>query len=327
VSLNNKSSSHKIDVVPGMDGHNRHRRLNDSLSHHDSHPKYPSQSQVGLPSSAGGGSGSRSERFHLSSTSSPQTPRGVGTSASYSYYQEPANSFSSSTNISAYGSEFGQEGRQQQSQQGFAGYNPNGMLFNVAQPNTQASVYDTTQQFGARQSAALSMMTPDVTSTYFGGADPSNTSASPSLHQPAHGASSSSANVYQQQRQQHTQHPQQPSSALSYSSSMQPGVGVPGQEAAESADHSVHEEPDYSETALEEKWISYQRQLGTVFQNITNGALESASETLLTISDWLLSQVVDLGTYETLISARHDHPRRKQWLTSHPVSSVSRSNS
>jgi hypothetical protein len=50
--------------------------------------------------------------------------------------------------------------------------------------------------------------------------------------------------------------------------SMQAGVSVPGQEAAESVDHSAREEPDYSETALEEKWISYQRQLGTVFQNI-----------------------------------------------------------
>lgn len=287
MSQSTKSSSHKIDVVLGMDGHTRHRRLNDSLSHNDSHSKYPSQSHTGLPSS---GSGSRADRFHLSSNSSPQTTRGVGATAGYSYYQEPTNSFSSSTNMSAYGSEFGQDGRQQQSQQGFGSYNPNGMMFNVAQPNNQASVYDT-QQFGARQSATLSMMAPDVTSTYFGSADPTNTSASPSLHQSTHGASSSATNVYQQ--------PPPTSSALTYTSNMPAGVGASAQEAAENADHSVHEEADYSETALEEKWISYQRQLGTVFQNITSGSLESASETLLTISDWLLSQVVDLGTYKT----------------------------
>jgi hypothetical protein len=175
------------------------------------------------PSRDGGASRSRSEPFHLTSTSSPQTPRGAGTCASYSYYQGLANTSLSSTTTNAGKSELSQDRRQQQS---------------------RSSGYITTQP-------------------------------------------------------QQQQHLRQPSSALSCSYSMQPSVGVPGQEAAENVDHWAREQPDYSETALEEKWISYQRQLGTVFQNITNGALESASETLLTISDWLLSQVLDLGTYET----------------------------
>lgn len=55
------------------------------------------------------------------------------------------------------------------------------------------------------------------------------------------------------------------------------------------------EENDYADGALEEKWVNYQRQLGTIFQDIASGSLEAASETLLGISAWLLTQVKDLG--------------------------------
>jgi hypothetical protein len=88
---------------------------------------------------------------------------------------------------------------------------------------------------------------------------------------------------------------QQQSSAVNYSANL-PGVGG-AQQAPASADVSVPDEPEFSEGALEEKWLAYQQKLGTVFQSIFNGALQEASETLLTISDWLLSQVVDLGEY------------------------------
>lgn len=68
------------------------------------------------------------------------------------------------------------------------------------------------------------------------------------------------------------------------------------QQTPTNADVSMTEENEYSDGALEEKWINYQRQLGSVFQDILSGSLESASETLISISGWLLSQVVDLGT-------------------------------
>ena len=259
-----------------MDDHTRHRRLNDSLGHHASNSKYTPQPSSGLPVSSG-----RGDRFHMASNTSPQTPRTMGTGTNYSsYYQEPTNSFTSSTNMSAYGSDYGQDGRQQ-SHQSFGSYNPTAMMYSgVAQPNPQTPVYDA-QQFGSRQSAALSMMTPDVTSTYFG-TEPASTSA-PGLQ---HSATNPASGIYQQQ-----------SGTVNYSANL-PGVSG-AQQAPGSADVSVNEEPEYSEGALEEKWLAYQQKLGAVFQNILNGALQEASETLLTISDWLLSQVVDLGEYKT----------------------------
>lgn len=46
---------------------------------------------------------------------------------------------------------------------------------------------------------------------------------------------------------------------------------------------------------LDEAYASYQSALKAIFQNIRDGALASASESLLTVSDWLLSHVAELG--------------------------------
>ena len=56
------------------------------------------------------------------------------------------------------------------------------------------------------------------------------------------------------------------------------------------------EDHEYHDAGLAEKWLNYQRQLGTVFQDVKGGSLESAAETLLSLSNWLLTQVADLGT-------------------------------
>ncbi|KPM38353.1 hypothetical protein AK830_g8210 [Neonectria ditissima] len=176
----------------------------------------------------------------------------------------------------AYGSEYGPDSRQPA--QGFGGYGTAAaMMYNVAQPSTQTSVYDA-QQFASRQPAAMQMMTPDVASTYFG--SEAGSTGGPSLQQPAQG-SGGSANVYQQ------------NNTMSYAANMST-VGAMQQTPA-SADASMTEEHDYADGALEEKWVNYQRQLGTIFQEIVNGSLESASETLLSVSGWLLTQVADLG--------------------------------
>ncbi|KAK2926700.1 hypothetical protein FoTM2_013569 [Fusarium oxysporum f. sp. vasinfectum] len=105
--------------------------------------------------------------------------------------------------------------------------------------------------------------------------------SSPSLQQPAQG-SSGSANVYQQ------------INAMNYARNSMSSVGVMRQ-ATNTADVSMTDDHDYAEGALEEKWVSYQRQLGSIFQEIVNGFLQSASETLLSVTSWLLSQVADLG--------------------------------
>jgi hypothetical protein len=46
---------------------------------------------------------------------------------------------------------------------------------------------------------------------------------------------------------------------------------------------------------LDEAYASYQSALREIFQNVRNGGLETASESLLGVSDWLLSHVVELG--------------------------------
>lgn len=82
---------------------------------------------------------------------------------------------------------------------------------------------------------------------------------------------------------------------MNYASNML-NVGVMAQATA-SADNFITEDYEHSDGTLEEKWVNYQRQLGTIFQEIMNGSLESASETLLSVTSWLLSQVADLGMY------------------------------
>jgi hypothetical protein len=205
----------------------------------------------------------------------------MGGAGNYSgYYQEPSASFPTANMAGtaiAYSSEYGQDSRQQP--QSFGGYGTAAtMMYNVGQPGAHSPVYDT-QQFSSRQPAAMQMMTPDVASTYFG--SETGNSGGPSMQQSTH-SSSGSANVYQQ------------SNAMNYASNSMSSVSVMPQATA-SADVSMTEEHEYGEGALEEKWVSYQRQLGSIFQEIVNGSLESASETLLSVTSWLLSQVADLG--------------------------------
>ncbi|KAG4267457.1 hypothetical protein FPRO04_12895 [Fusarium proliferatum] len=208
--------------------------------------------------------------------------RGIGAVDNYSdYYSGPSVSFSTSNvpvTAIAYDSEYGLDCRQKQ---GFGGYSIAAtMMYNVGQPSTQNSGYDA-QQFSSRQLAAMQLMPPDVASSYFGAE--TGASAGPSLQQPAQG-SSGSANVYQQ------------SNAMDDSSNSMYSVRAMPQTTS-TADVSMTDDHDYGEGALEEKWVSYQRQLGRIFQEIVNGSLESASEKLLSVTSWLLSQVADLGLH------------------------------
>ncbi|KNB15415.1 hypothetical protein FOXG_13978 [Fusarium oxysporum f. sp. lycopersici 4287] len=195
----------------------------------------------------------------------------------------------------AYGSEYGHDSRRTQ---GFGDYSTAATaMYNVGQPSTQKTVYDA-QQFSSRQPAAMQMMPPDIASRYFG--SETGASAGPSPQQPAQG-SSGSANVYQQ------------SNAMNYASNSMSSESVMPQ-ATKTADVSMTEDHDYAEGALEEEWVSYQRQLASIFQEIVNGSLESASETLLSLTSWLLSQVADLGMYYTVYVIVEGN-RRKPELT------------
>jgi hypothetical protein len=150
------------------------------------------------------------------------------------------------------------------------------MMYNVPQPNTQTPVYDA-QQFGQRQQAAMQMMAPDVTSAYF---SPEAGSAAASMQHPSQG-SSASAGVYQQ------------SQPMNYANSMPAASAM--QHTSGTADSAMGEGQDYAASGLQEKWLNYQRQLGSVFQDISSVSLERAAETLLNVSSWLLTQVAELG--------------------------------
>ncbi|RMI99059.1 hypothetical protein CDV36_016083 [Fusarium kuroshium] len=176
----------------------------------------------------------------------------------------------------AYGSEYGQDSRQQPPS--FGGCNTAAtMMYNVAQPGAQIPVYDA-QQFGSRQPAAMQIMTPDVASTCF--RSETGSTGGSGLQQSAQG-SSGSTSTYQQKN------------VMNYASNMS-RMGAMLQGTA-SADVSMAEDHEYPDGALEEKWVNYQRQLGAIFQEIMDGSLEGASETLLSVTVWLLSQVSDLG--------------------------------
>ncbi|CZR39379.1 uncharacterized protein FPRO_04276 [Fusarium proliferatum ET1] len=261
-----------------MDDSNRMRRQNEPPVHSNPNQRYslndPSQQRRSL-------AGISNDRYRPASLAGPSSSgRGMGAPGNYSnYYSEPSASFSTPNmpgTAIAYGPEYGHDSRQTQ---GFGGYSTaTTMMYNVGQPSTQNTVYDA-QQFSSRQPAAMQMMPPDVASSYFG--SEAGASAGPSLQQPAQG-SSGSANVYQQ------------SNAMNYASNSMSSVSAMPQ-ATNTADVSMTDDHDYAEGALEEKWVSYQRQLGSIFQEIVNGSLESASETLLSVTSWLLSQVADLG--------------------------------
>ncbi|KAG4277376.1 hypothetical protein FPRO04_14128 [Fusarium proliferatum] len=261
-----------------MDNSNRMRRQNEPPVHSNPNQRYslndPSQQRRSL-------AGISNDRYRPASLAGPSSSgRGMGAPGNYSnYYSEPSASFSTPNmpgTAIAYGPKYGHDSLQTQ---GFGGYSTaTTIMYNVGQPSTQDTVYDA-QQFSSRQPAAMQMMPLDVASSYFG--SEAGASAGPSLQQPAQG-SSGSANVYQQ------------SNVMNYASNSMPSVSAVPQ-ATNTADVSMRDDYDYAEGALEEKWVSYQRQLGSIFQKIVNGSLESASETLLSVTSWLLSQVADLG--------------------------------
>ncbi|EGU72285.1 hypothetical protein FOXB_17205 [Fusarium oxysporum f. sp. conglutinans Fo5176] len=146
----------------GMDDSNRMRRQNEPPAH--SNPN---------------------QRYSLNDTSRQR--RSLAENSNNRY--RPASLAGPSSSGRAYGSEYGHDSRRTQ---GFGGYSTAAtMMYNVGPPSTQNKVHDA-QQFSSRQPAAMQMMPPDITSSYFG--SKAGTSAGPSLQQPAQG-SSGSANL------------------------------------------------------------------------------------------------------------------------------------
>ncbi|KAH6626841.1 hypothetical protein B0J18DRAFT_151935 [Chaetomium sp. MPI-SDFR-AT-0129] len=171
--------------------------------------------------------------------------------------------------------------------QGFGGtYTPT-MMYNVQQTGgpQNTAVYDASQQFPSRQAAGMPMMTTDVTTPYFSN-EPSNTTPTSTMQ--TQSASSSTPQVYQQQPGMHGY---STGSMTAIGGGMAAQTSTAGGSTSASAD--VRMEEEYP--GLEEAYANYQAALKETFQNIRDGVLAAASQTLIEVSDWLLSHVVDLG--------------------------------
>ncbi|KAI0012788.1 hypothetical protein F4779DRAFT_532282 [Xylariaceae sp. FL0662B] len=263
-----------------MDDNGRRRRPNEPPIGATSNPRHPIHDPNAQRRSYGGSGADRYRPAPLNT--SPSAARGIGAAAGYSaYYQEPGTAFSTAMpqNPMPYQSEYGQDTRQTPS---FGAYNPS-LMYNVPQAGAQSAVYDTSQQFPSRQPAALQMMATDVAAPYFPG-EPTNASAASSLQ--SQGASSSTSAVYQQGPAE------QRAMFQNYPSGMSSLSGM----AQTNAPDQVMGEQDYSSSAeMGAAYEQYQSALKEIFTNIQSGVLEAASESLLNVSEWLLSKVVELG--------------------------------
>ncbi|KAI1407434.1 hypothetical protein F5Y13DRAFT_174839 [Hypoxylon sp. FL1857] len=182
-------------------------------------------------------------------------------------------------NTMPYQSEYGQDTRQTQS---FGTYNAP-IMYNVPQASAQSAVYDTSQQFPSRQPAALQMMQTDVATPYFP-SEPTNTATASTLQ--SHAGSSSTSGVYQQS----------PASQRPMLQNYSSGIAPMGGMAQTNTPEQAMEETEFSQNAeMTEAYQHYQTALREVFTNIRSGVLQIASESLLNISEWLLSKVVELG--------------------------------
>ncbi|KIM94977.1 hypothetical protein OIDMADRAFT_171952 [Oidiodendron maius Zn] len=254
-----------------MDDNSRRRRRDEA--------PYPAQGSTSKESRGQGREFpvSSSERFHpVPAITSPSSTRVSGGTAAYAgYYQESTSSFPAGlpTTPQQFQSGYPQDQRQQA---GFSSYNPD-LMYNASQQATQSAVYDSAQQFQARQSSGMQML-PEVPGAFFQN-EPSSASGASGLQHHI----SSSTSMYSQQSPASRNLQQGFPSNLTLGGVPQSGSEAMEQEGLQPATAEVN-----SEYAL------YQTTLRETFQNIINGRLSEASQSLLGATEWLLGHVEDL---------------------------------
>lgn len=130
-------------------------------------------------------------------------------------------------------------------------------------------------------------MLSDVAAPYFPN-EPTSAPGPPGLQ---HHASSESSNVYQQSPADRAPLLQQ-----GYSGGMAMGA------LPQSAPETMEEEEFQAQgPGMEAAYTAYQTALKEIFQNIINGRLAEASQSLLEVSEWLLGHVGDLGRSSFLL--------------------------
>ena len=175
--------------------------------------------------------------------------------------------------------------QQQTQQQQYTPYGQSVMM----QPTPPQSVYESVPQFQQRQTAAIEVLTDR-----FG-----NPSYLPSTVQGGMGP---------------PQYMTSPPEQVSFQQHVPRSRSVTGQsDPQQSSVMSIHDHhyPEESQAAtsaadaLEEEKQKYQQQLRMTFEAIRVGKVSEASEKLTQISYWLLSSVVALGEYPSILHMTH----------------------
>ncbi|TAQ90436.1 hypothetical protein B7494_g1270 [Chlorociboria aeruginascens] len=247
---------------------------------------YPAQSHRfnTNPAHDRGLSSSRADRFRPAPlTASPSASGRGATAYPGGYYQEPGPSFANPipTNPLPYQpSSYDQDHQRQQ--QSFPPYHQE-VMYDVAQPPPQTSVYDSNQQFQARQPAGMQMLS-DVAAPYFAH-EPTSAPVPPGLQ---HHASSGPSTVYQH-------HQQSPADRAPLLAQAYPGNMAMGEMPHAAA--GVMGEGGFpgQQPGTVEAYTLYQTTLKETFQNIIDGRLREASVSLMEASTWLLGRVRELG--------------------------------
>ncbi|KAK4127475.1 hypothetical protein N657DRAFT_564886 [Parathielavia appendiculata] len=288
-----------------MDDNRGQRRQNEPPTYPppSSRPHHPlhEQSQQRRPFP-----GTQGERFRAPAPlgTTPSGTRGMGGGTGYSgYYQDTSPTGYPATAMAqgAMGyhqstADYGQPDSRQAAQSYGGSYTP-AMMYNVQQTGgpQSAAVYDTSQQYPSRQAAGLPMLATDVTTPYFPSEPTNAAAAGPGLQ--AQTASPSTPQVYQQP------------GLHGYSAGSMAAIGGMASQTTPAAD--VRMDAEYPAPGLEEGFNNYMAALRECFRNIRGGVLATAGESLLRLSDWLLSHVVELG-FTSDNQQLHDE-RIKMW--------------
>ncbi|KAK8093306.1 uncharacterized protein PG998_014707 [Apiospora kogelbergensis] len=246
----------------------RRRRQNEPPFSATSNPRYSVHDANAQRRLYGAGTGAdASDRYRPAPlNTSPSTAQGMGGTAAYSDHYQEPAAVFSTAMPQSIMPYQSEYGQDTRQTKNLNVYNPS-LMYNVPQTSAQNTVYDTSQQFPSWQPAALQMMPTDVAASYFP-SQPTNAGAAPVIQ--AQATSSSTL-----------------------------GQAI--------APDQVMEEQDYSNsTEMGEAYEQYQTALREIFTNIRKGVLVSASESLLTVSDWLLSKVAELGLAADNPQLRHD---------------------
>ncbi|KAG0637722.1 hypothetical protein HOY80DRAFT_243609 [Tuber brumale] len=182
----------------------------------------------------------------------------------------------------SYQSEYQQDS--QHRQQTYPPYSSN-LVYNIPQ-QTHSSSYAPVQSYAPRQTAAIEVLSSQFAGSsqyYVAGESPTSVPAGVSHHPSSSQFSSPS---YAQYSPTAARLPHAYASAI-------PELNQPP--ASEPVEDPEFSQQNHTAAALDDAYSQYQSALKRTFQNMRDGRLGEAGTSLLTISDWLLSNAVELG--------------------------------